>query len=333
MQNIRKILFPFSWLYGSIVWLRNKFFDWGLIASKSYDFPIICVGNISTGGTGKSPMIEYLISFLKEDYRLATLSRGYKRATSGYHLLGPSENATMVGDEPLQFKNKFPEIRVAVDENRQHGIASLRNCDPPPQIILLDDAFQHRKVKPGFSLLLTAYNALYPDDRILPSGDLREPKAGAKRANAIVVTKCPADLSQSKKREIVKKLSPDAGQPIFFSTIRYAPYASNGKSRIDLLDLPKFTLVTGIAKPSFLIAHLKKIGLDFETLCYPDHHRFNSSEIVSLSKKEFLLTTEKDFMRLKGKLPKEKLFYLPINIGFLEKEKEFQNQIIQFLSM
>lgn len=332
MQNIRKIFLPFSWLYAAIVWLRNKFFDWGWFSSKQYDFPVICVGNISVGGTGKSPMIEYLVTLLKEHYQIATLSRGYKRQTKGFYRLKGGESVTETGDEPLQFKTKFPEIAVAVDENRQHGIMRLRQLHPQPEVILLDDAFQHRKVTPGLSIVLTTYNTLYTSDKMLPAGNLREPQSGAQRANIIVVSKCPENIAPQEQREIRVSLQLHPHQQLFFSFIRYAEFLTNGKETCTLKQLPaNFCLVTGIAKPTPLVHYLKKKGLSFQHRRFPDHYNFTESNIQNLRQKDFIVSTEKDFMRLKPHLPSKKLFYLPIQQEFISNSQEFTSTILNFI--
>ncbi|MDA8769201.1 tetraacyldisaccharide 4'-kinase, partial [Winogradskyella sp.] len=192
MKILRILLFPIVPIYFFVTWLRNRLYDSGVKSSKSYGFPVICVGNLSTGGTGKSPMVEYLIRLLQTDKKVATLSRGYKRVTKGFLLADESVNVDMVGDEPYQFYKKFDNIYIAVDEDRQHGIIELRNFKPQPEVILLDDAYQHRKVKAGFNILLTSFGKLYTNDMVLPTGDLREPMSGAKRADVIIITKSPS---------------------------------------------------------------------------------------------------------------------------------------------
>ncbi len=204
-MSARKFLYPFSILYGAVMHLRNELYDRGVLPSQKFDLPVIAVGNISMGGTGKSPMVEYLADLLRKDHKVATLSRGYRRNSSGYILLTGQETATEVGDEPLQFKHKFPGITVAVDEDRSHGIGELLQENPKPEVILLDDAFQHRKVSAGLYILLTSYSNIYRNDFVLPAGDLREPASGAKRAQVIVVTKCPPDITVQEQMEIVKK--------------------------------------------------------------------------------------------------------------------------------
>lgn len=332
MQILRYLLFPFSLLYGLIVRLRNKLFDWNILSSKSYDFPVICVGNLSVGGTGKTPMVEYLANLLKDNYQIATLSRGYKRKTKGFYLLGGDENALQTGDEPLQFKSKFPKIHVAVDENRQNGIAALRKLSNPPEIVLLDDAFQHRKVTPGLAILLTAYNSIYKKDFILPTGNLREPRSGAKRADVVVVTKCPVNISGATRGKIKKLLQLKKHQSLYFTFINYADYITNGVTIIPIKDLKSdFTLVTGIAKPSPLVKFLRDSGLTFTHQLFPDHHNFTTDEIDRLKKEDFILTTEKDFMRLKSEIALEKLFYLPIRQDFITNKDGFDLQITNWV--
>ena len=328
MQYLRKLLFPFSLVYGFITGLRNKLYDWNIKKSVSYDFPVICVGNLSTGGTGKSPMVEYLIGLYAKQHQVAVLSRGYKRSTKGFYLLQGTESAEEVGDEPLQFKTKHPDVQVAVHENRQLGIAALRKLNPQPEIILLDDAFQHRKVKAGFNILLTTYSNLYSKDMLLPAGNLREPKSGAKRADVVVVTKCPLSLSTDKQEKVAKKLRLQANQELFFTGIGYSELITNGIQEIPLsLFANNFILVTGIANPTPLVEFLKAQALVFDHLKFPDHHNFTEKEIARLQKSGIILTTEKDYMRLKESIPQEELFYLPIKTQFLNKEKEFREKL------
>lgn len=316
MKGLRKLLFPFVPVYYAITSIRNICYDLGIKKSVSFDFPVICVGNLSVGGTGKTPMIEYLIRLLKYDYKVATLSRGYKRKTKGFQLGSKASSAESLGDEPFQFYSKFKnDILVAVDENRVHGIEKLKINNTSLDIVLLDDAFQHRKVKAGFNILLTSYNHIFIKDCLLPAGNLRESASGAKRASIIVVTKCPNDLSDYEKQRITKQIHPLANQNIFFSSIDYANEVCSINSKKPLETLVEFTLVTGIADANPLVDYLKSKNLAFEHLNFKDHYDFTHSEINMLSKKECLLTTEKDFMRLKNySILKEKLFYLPIQV-------------------
>lgn len=319
---------PFSLLYGSILALRNLCYDKGWFKSKSYAIPIICVGNLSTGGTGKSPMIEYLISFLKEDYKVAVLSRGYKRKTDGFRDVLINSKAEDVGDEPLQIKRKFPEVMVAVCADRQEGIEKIRI---KANVILLDDAFQHRKVSASTNILLTAFNDLYVHDMVLPAGNLRESKRGAKRADLVMVTKCPEKHSHAKLQEIQYILNLKPTQKIYFSKISYDEFICGISETLPLNYLlnKNFTLVTGIANPKPLVEFLKQNQFNFEHKKFPDHHHFSNSEIKNFKEKEIILTTEKDFVRLQSRLNKSAIYYLPIKTAILnEQEKFFKEYII-----
>lgn len=331
MKLIRKITFPFVPIYYMVTSLRNTLYDLGIKKSVAYSFPVICVGNLSVGGTGKTPMVEYLINLLKHDYKLATLSRGYKRKTKGFQLANETSSANTLGDEPFQFYNKFKnDVLVAVDSDRNNGIKKLRSLENKPEVILLDDAFQHRKVKAGFNILLTAYGNIYTEDFVLPTGNLREPKNGAKRANIIMVTKCPKNLSESDRKSIIDKLYVKEYQYVFFSFINYDESVFSFEKAIKLNDLKHFTLVTGIANANSLVQFLKEKQFEFEHLNFNDHHDFSETDIKELETKELIITTEKDFMRLKQFASlKSKLFYLPIAIG-LDNEPEFNKLIKGF---
>ncbi len=333
MKILRYILFPVVPIYYLVTWLRNKLYDLGIKTSKSYNFPVICVGNLSAGGTGKTPMIEYLISLLKDEYNLATLSRGYKRKSRGFQLANENTTAESLGDEPFQFYNKFGnDIKVAVDEDRQHGISSLSCLENAPNLILLDDAFQHRKVKAGFNILLTTYNNPYYNDFVLPTGNLREPKNGAKRANVIIVTKCPKDISESEKEGVIKRLNANENQSVFFSYIEYSDTLVSANSKIKIKDLSSFTLVTGIANSKPLVDFLKAENLKFEHLNFKDHHEFSQKDIEILKTKALILTTEKDFMRLKHfDSLKDKLFYIPITV-VIDNETKFNKIVEDFVA-
>ncbi|WP_426431279.1 tetraacyldisaccharide 4'-kinase [Winogradskyella sp. HB-48] len=331
MKFIRIILFPIVPIYFIVTWLRNWLYDKGIKSSKSYDIPIICVGNLSTGGTGKTPMIEYLIRLLKDEKSVATLSRGYKRITEGYELADQGATTDTIGDEPYQFYRKFKDIKVAVDGNRQNGIAQLLSLEDKPDVILLDDAYQHRKVKAGFNILLTAYYKLYSDDIVLPTGNLREPRSGAKRADIIVVTKCPSGITENEKNKIFQKLKIEPYQQLVFSSIDYAEKVFSTDSEMILESLPKFTLVTGIANAMPLVDFLINKGLKFDHLEYPDHYSFRPNDIEELAKKDLIITTEKDYVRLvDNENLKSKLFYLPIEIT-IDKKDVFDGAITSFV--
>ncbi|MHA7058386.1 tetraacyldisaccharide 4'-kinase [Aquimarina sp. M1] len=333
MNLLRKILLPIVPIYYFVTWFRNILFDVGIKKSVSYNFPVIAVGNLSVGGTGKSPMIEYLIRLLKDNVALATLSRGYKRNTKGFQLVKMDSTAKAVGDEPLQFKTKFTNVTVAVDADRRNGISILIELNPKPEVILLDDAYQHRKVKAGFYVLLTPYYDLYCDDIMLPTGNLREPRKGADRADIIVVTKCPNNIRDEVRQSITKKLKIKPGQILLFATIDYGDdvISVSGKRSIRSLKNTPFTLVTGIANPQPLVDYYRSLGFDFTHVRYPDHHNFTDNEIDELKKHRCILTTEKDYVRLVSNFSEDVLWYQPIEMKFIDNQEVFDNTILQYI--
>ena len=303
MKLFRKILYPFVPFYYAAVFLRNKFYDWSVYQSKSYEFPVLCVGNLSVGGTGKTPMVEYLITLLDPKYKLATLSRGYGRKSKGFLIAEPNVTSKDIGKE----------------------------YKPSLEVVLLDDAFQHRKVTAGFNVLLTAYDQLYCDDIVLPTGNLREPRSGAKRAQVIVVTKCPDYLSDLEKTAITKRLNLKSNQAVFFSSIQYSDTLISSDSSRALADLKGtyFTLVTGIANPKPLVSYLKEMGLDFEHLNYKDHHEFSKSELELIHSKSLVVTTEKDFSRLHTE-SQNQIYYLPIQLK-IDNASEFDRLVERYV--
>jgi tetraacyldisaccharide 4'-kinase len=319
MWLLRKILFPFSLVYGLIVYLRNRFYDWGVFSSKSYQTPIISVGNLSVGGTGKTPMVELLISLL-QDNKVAVLSRGFRRKSKGFVLATENSSVNDLGDEPFQIHKKFRKVQVAVDGNRQNGIQILE-VKAKPDVILLDDAFQHRKVKPIYSILLTAYDSLYTSDWYLPTGNLRDSRREADRADVIVVTKCPPKSSDVERLKIKTKLNPKTNQKVLFSYLDYqVELLGNGSlKKIEDLKGKPITLVTGIANPKPLLQFLKQNEISFKHLAYKDHHNFSSQELENLKSKPNVLTTEKDYMRLKDAV---ECNYISINHMFFGNGKE-----------
>ncbi|SNZ01922.1 tetraacyldisaccharide 4'-kinase [Flagellimonas pacifica] len=319
LQLLRKIAFPFSLIYALVVFVRNSLYDVGLFKSISYKTPTICVGNLSVGGTGKTPMIEYLIRLL-ENSNIAVLSRGYKRKSKGFLLANEKSTVEDLGDEPFQIHKKFPQTSVAVDADRRNGIAKLESL-LKPDIILLDDAFQHRKVKPKFSILLTAYDNLFVKDWYLPTGDLRDSKLEAKRADIIMVTKCPQILSEEERRKISSIIRPTSSQLLLFCSLEYSSKVKNDSGKnLDLIELKNknVALVTGIANPKPLVSHLGSTGLKFQHFEYGDHHYFSGQEIARFKNFEIVLTTEKDYVRLEGKV--ENLYYLEIAHRFNERD-------------
>jgi tetraacyldisaccharide 4'-kinase len=332
MMLLRKILFPIVPAYYLITSFRNKLYDLNILKAKSFDIPVICVGNLSVGGTGKSTMIEYLFRLIQKEHRVAVLSRGYKRKTSGFILGVDGVKVEDLGDEPYQFKSKFSDILVAVDTDRQHGIEQLMSLKNSPDIILLDDGYQHRKVKAGLNILLTPFSKLYVDDFLLPTGDLRESKRGAKRADIVIVTKCPVGLKEEEKINIEKKLNLKRNQKLYYSSISYDESIYNNKSGklLEKLKDQKFTLVTGIANSKPLVDYLTSKDFNFEHLNYKDHYNFKAKDIEKFRKRDLILTTEKDYMRLKDKVEASKLFYLPIRAEISNKD-EFNEFIKQFV--
>jgi len=330
---MRKLLFPFAILYGFVSLLRNYLYDTNVFKSKRYAIPIITVGNLNVGGTGKTPQIEYLIRLLSSHYKVATLSRGYKRNSDGFILADKLTNAEVLGDEPFQFYKKFPTIQVAVDEDRRNGIEKLLAQSKKPEVILLDDAFQHRKVKAGFYILLTAYDDLFCADYILPVGNLRESRNGAKRADLIIVTKCPSTISEVEQNKIKKAIGIDL--PIYFSFIEYEDHVYNNKNEsiltTDLKSFPKIVLA-GIANPKPFFTYLN--AQPTEILTFSDHHNFNDTDIQYIndkSKNKYIITTEKDFVRLEPKILNSQLFYLPIKSAFFKDQDTFDAIILNYV--
>lgn len=333
MIFFRKILFPFAILYGWIMQFRNFLFNKGMLRSYSFDIPVIAVGNLSVGGTGKTPQIEYLLQLLSGNYRVAALSRGYKRKSKGFLLADEHATATMLGDEPYQFYLKFPKVQVAVDADRKNGIEQFLHQDIKPEIIVLDDAFQHRRVKAGFYILLTTFDELYVDDWMLPTGNLREGVSGAKRADIIIVTKCPPMITETEMTAVKRKLKID--KPIFFSTVVYDDTAYSQDSVIEVEKVKSMSklLIAGIAKPSGFLNYLKN-DTD-EIMVFPDHHLFERGDLERIRKSagnKLIITTEKDYVRLMEHFPGNQLFYLPIRTSFLVDGESFDQKIIQYIA-
>ena len=334
LKSFRYLLLPFSFLYSAVLFIRNKLFDYNYLKSSSFNFPIICVGNLAVGGTGKTPMVEYLLRILKNDYAIATLSRGYKRKTKGFGIADENTTALDIGDEPMQFHLKFPTVTVAVGEERLVAIPQLLHERPFTKVIILDDAFQHRQVKAGLNILLTDYANLYTRDFLLPAGDLRDLKKSSKRADIIIISKCKHNLSEEERELIIKELKPSSHQQVFFTEIFYThPYHLFTKKETDLSLSTDILLVCGIANPKplkyFLTGHVHT----YDMLCYPDHHIFNSDDLAEIKKQfnktqslnKIILTTEKDGVRLKKfetELKDFPLYVLPIQHSFMFNDAE-----------
>lgn len=340
-RPFRFLLMPFALLYGLIVTIRNWLYDKKILRSATFSFPLICIGNLSVGGTGKSPMVEYLIELLQPQFKVATLSRGYKRKTKGYGLANEATTALDIGDEPMQFHRKFPGVAVTVGEERLVAIPQLLQDRPETEVIILDDALQHRAINAGLNILLTDYNKPFYSDWFLPTGNLRDERRTYKRAQVIVVTKCPATLSKDEKTKIAKQIELQKGQQLFFTTIQYRqPYHIATKLPISITPKQKILLTCGIANPQPLKDYLTAQAASFTELSYGDHHIFTIDDLKEIRKKyealggsnKLILTTEKDAVRLlkfSDQLQDLPLYVIPIKHQFLFSEGNQFNQLIQ----
>ncbi len=350
--GLRVLLAPLSILYGAGVLIRNTCFEWGIFRSRSFPFPVISVGNITVGGTGKTPHVEYIVSLLREKFGVAVLSRGYKRKTRGFAVVSTESGVDEVGDEPLQMKRKFPDVEVAVDGNRVRGIGKLCRYSSGLQAFVLDDAFQHRWVTPGISVLLIDYNRQLKDDMLLPAGSLREFISAKKRAVIVVVTKCPAGIKPIERRIITKDLNLFAWQSLYFSTFDYGEprqVFSQGmpfpEREIMKSEKARILMVTGIVSPRPLKKHLRGISPRITQLVFPDHHRFRKRDIARIrevwdkmeGKLKVLVTTEKDAVRLRQTAGmddeiKKHMYYIPVTVKFIDDEGgSFNNKIIDYV--
>lgn len=344
MKYLRRLLWPFSLLYGLVVVIRNWCYDAGWFKSTEFDLPVIAVGNLAVGGAGKSPMAEYLIRLLKDDNNLATLSRGYGRRTKGFVLAGDQSTAAEIGDEPSQFRHKFPEITVAVCEDRLAGINQLKTTN---NLIILDDAYQHRAVKPGLSILLFDYNKLKEPNLLLPAGNLREPFSSKMRADILIVSKCPYGLNEQAQQEAAELLRPYPYQQLFFTGIDYLPLQKPDGSLADMQTDKNTTvfLLTGIAGTNLITKHLSAYTGNIIHHKYPDHHQFSLKNIskladdfaASAASNKVVVTTAKDAERLKAPelqplLAKLEILVLPISVTFLNGGgQQFDKTIINYV--
>ncbi len=332
LKSFRILLLPFALLYWLGIGTRNWLYNKNIFRSSSFGLPLICVGNLSVGGTGKSPMVEYLVERLKPRFRVATLSRGYKRRTKGYTLAGLNTTALDIGDEPMQFHLKYPDTPVAVGEQRVEAIPQLLHDRPETEAIILDDAFQHRSIRAGLNILLTEYNNLFTRDFYLPTGDLRDLKSSYKRAEVIIVTKCKSDLSEAEKQKTIQEIGPLPGQEIFFTAIEYGQlYHITSREGFSSGSKTEVLLVTGIANPRPLKRRLEERSMGYQMLQYPDHHIFSIDDLNDIRKKfesipaadKIILTTEKDAVRL-VKFNKEiaslPVYVIPVRHQFLFEE-------------
>lgn len=346
LNYLRLLLWPFSLLYGFIIVLRNKAYDWGIFTTQGFDCPTIVVGNLAIGGTGKSPMTEYLIRMLQANYKVATLSRGYGRKTKGFLLVGINDDPIKVGDEPLQFKRKYQAITVAVCEDRVEGVKRLKDDH---DLIILDDAYQHRALKPGFSILLMEYKSLFQLKVLLPAGNFRDTYSQRKRANLIVITKSPQYLSEKERQKALKHLNANSDQNVLFAYLKYGqPYLLNNEAspskRLPINRDSTVLAVTGIADPSLLVKYLETQAKKVYLLKYPDHHQYTENDVSKIANKlgtingdnKIIVTTEKDAQRLGvgflSHLVKElPILVLPVETAFDDEgENILTNEVVDY---
>lgn len=344
LKSFRILLLPFALLFGIVVIVRNWLYNKNILKSTSFGLPLICVGNLSVGGTGKSPMVEFLVLHLKGRFKVATLSRGYKRKTKGYALANETTTAIEIGDEPLQFYKKFPDVPVAIGEERIVAIPQLLHDRPGTQVVILDDAFQHRAINAGLNILLTDYGNLFTRDFYLPTGDLRDAKSSYKRAQIIVVTKCKSSLSIEEKASIQREITPQPHQKLFFTYIAYGvPYHITHKHFFHFDESTEVLLVTGIANPRPLKTFLEERIHTYYMMHYNDHHIFSIDDWKDIKKRfasmdaerKIILTTEKDAMRLlkfAAEIDGMPFYVMPIEHKFLfNEEQAFVQEVQQFI--
>ena len=341
---MRILLLPIALIYRIVLTIRHKLYDWHILKSAQFEKPVICVGNLNLGGTGKTPHTEYLIELLRNDYHLATLSRGYGRKTKGFKLADASCTYEDLGDEPLQYFTKYPDIQVAVDKNRSEGIAHML-WEQGVEVVLLDDAFQHRSIRAGLNILLTEYQHLYCNDFLFPAGTLRDVKSAAKRADIIVVSKSPKSLNEEKKQQVVNKLKPTEKQKVFFSYLEYndlQPLNEKAKT-ISTENADSVMAFCGIANPKPFVEDLKKLYETVDFLPFADHHPYTENDINTILKrfgnldgeKKIIVTTEKDAARLTNspylcQFETAPLYRLPVSVRFHEDEK-FNKEILSYV--
>ena len=339
------LLLPIAFLYQMILTVRHKLYDWHLLKTRRYDRPVICVGNLSLGGTGKTPHVEYLIEAMSEQYRVCVVSRGYGRKTKGFLLGNASCCAETIGDEPMQYVSKFDDLLVAVDENRNRAIERMGTMNRPPDVYLLDDAFQHRSVTAGLNILLTTYDKLYCDDLLVPAGTLRDVRSAARRADIIVVSKSPKDLDEEQQAAVINKLKPLSHQKVFFSFLEHKPLEplNEAASKYESDETEDALLFCGIAWPKPLKDELGKRHKHLETIVFSDHHSYTENDIKRVIKKfeqlpcerKIIVTTEKDYARINNspyicKFESVPLFVAPIKVRFYEEEK-FNEAILSYV--
>lgn len=348
MVIVKIIIFPIACLYGLAVGIRNKLFDWKILPSKRFTIPVISVGNLSAGGTGKTPHTEYLVALLKNNFKVAILSRGYRRKTRGFILVSPEHKQVDIGDEPMQYLKKFPDVVLAVDEDRKRGITKIMAEKPETQVILLDDAFQHRYVKPGKSIILTDYHHLYVHDYLLPTGMLREWATGASRADFIIVTKTPKVFSPITRRNLVKELKPKKHQRLFYSYVAYdvpVPLNLCSNQKPAAAKYNYIIMVAGVANSYPFQEYLRGLCNELIVIDFHDHHQYTAEDLEKISreyqaiisKDKVIFTTEKDATRLDREefstyLDVLPVYYIPIRIKFHDcDEVRFDKLILDYV--
>lgn len=339
------LLLPIAFFYHIILIIRHKLYDWHILKSKYFDMPVICVGNLALGGTGKTPHVEYLIELLSEQYRVCVVSRGHGRKTKGFQLANGSCCAETIGDEPMQYIEKYDDVLVAVDENRNRAIELMDTMDRPPELYLLDDAFQHRKTQAGLNILLTAYDKLYCNDFLVPAGTLRDVRSAAKRADIIVVSKSPDLHDEIGKAEIIKKLSPLPQQNVFFSSLEYKSLrpVSQLANQVNPEAADSVLLFCGIALPKPLVKELRRKYRKVQVMTFADHHSYSKNDVAAIliryqkikETNKIIVTTEKDYARFINsaylcQFDFFPLFVIPISIK-IDKEEKFNKEILSYV--
>jgi tetraacyldisaccharide 4'-kinase len=347
------LLYPISLIYGAVTGFRNFLYNTGMLQRHEFRLPVICVGNITVGGTGKTPHTEYLVGLLSKNFRVATLSRGYLRKSTGFRIASSSDDMNSIGDEPLQIHKKFPEVTVAVDRDRVNGVKSILKEKPETEVIILDDGFQHRSITPGLTVLLTDFNRLMINDHLLPYGRLRENVSNMSRADIILITKSPENISPIQRRIIVKEINKAPYQNLYFTSFEYCDpipvFSHNAGQSLSFAGQNKekcgIVLLTGIANPLPLKDYLTGFFKEIIHLSYPDHHKFTEKEISKVSgafhnlvsTDKFIITTEKDAVRLReftniAEIIRASAYYVPVEIKFLNNDKdEFDNLIFEYV--
>ncbi len=353
VHNKNIFLYPLSLIYGFISWIRNFLYNTGILPSVEFQIPVICVGNITVGGTGKTPHTEYLTGLLMENFKVAILSRGYKRKTRDFRIATSSSSVSEIGDEPLQISRKFPEVLVTVDRNRVHGVKNILQISPETDVVILDDGFQHRRITPGFSILLSDFERLIVRDHLMPYGNLRESIDNMRRADIILITKSPENINPIQRRLIVKEVDKAPYQNLYFTSLVYnAPLpvfektdAGTIQPGLSQSESCGIVLVTGIANPLPLKEYLQKTIGEIIHLSFPDHYNFKEKDILSISSAyndlkspiKYVFTTEKDSVRLReftniAETFRSAFYYIPVGIDFLNDDKdEFDNLIVDYV--